>query len=442
MSRLEDAITLNGANLNIVKIKGTRTELQICGDWFLTHPAFQSYVRHVEVWVPLFEVTTEPRPRAPLRVPSNAAIGDVPGSPASYGPYAPSAELIPVRRMFQTQDKATLEEIFSCTQVLFTEACALTIEGGHCKKSRKIQHFRTLDRDKCLPLSTTQSVDKSHVLVAHKPRQFAEHRKIRTLILKGSWNILRQTSDFQNLAAALPNLREWHCVYAKPKTDGYKSMCGILRHFPPTISKLNICLEGLNGKQPSSLAKWRKLYPDFHICKDLGRLLPRLESLTFTGHVCSSLFRSAIAAISTLRDVPKLKSIDLFVRNCCRDSTDLDDGPGIHNWPFIQSFEQLVVEAVTALGVYPQLKYMRIRFLDLDSPRPLLNPYFHVDNNICSGMWSKNILAALSEARASAQFETIVDANILDWFDGTMFSRPKSMKASSYAALAQGSSVI
>ena len=392
------------------------------------------------MWVPLFEVTMGPRPRAPLRAPPSTPIQDTPTIPRN--PRVRSDELVPTRRIFQTVGNATLEEIFGCTKVLFPQACALTIEGGHCKKSRKIQHFRTAAKDSYIPEPASPSIEKLRLLDNAKYRQFPEHHKISTLILKGSWNIIRQTTDFQNLAIALPNMREWHCVYAKPKTDAYKAMCGVLRHFPPTISKINLCLEGLNGKQPSSLAKWRKLYPEFHICKNLGRLFPQLETLIFTGHVCACLFKSATTAVSSLRDLPKLKSIDLFVRNCCRDSTDLDDGPSIHNWPFIQAFEQLVVEAVTALGVYPQLDYMRIRFLDLDSPRPLLNPYFQLENNVCTGMWDKKILTALREARPSAQFETTVDEGVLDWFEGPVFSRPKSMKAGSYAALAQVGSVL
>ena len=341
--------------------------------------------------------------------------------------------------MFQNTDNASLEEIFGCTKVLFPEAFALTIEGGHCKKSRKIQHFR-LAKDGFLPTPSSPSVEKSDFFdkARTRHRQFPEHLKVSTLILKGSWNIIRQSSDFDNLAIPLPNLREWHCVYAKPKTDAYKAMCSVLRHFPPTISRINICLEGLNGKQPSSLAKWRKLYPEYHICKDLGCLMPQLETLTFTGHVCSSLFKHAVAVNTSQRDVPRLKSVDLFVRNCCREQTELEEGPSIHNWPFIQAFEQLVLEAVTALRAYPHLNYLRIRFLDLDSPRPLLNPYFHLENNVCTGMWSKKILAALQEARPDARFEVGVDDGTADWLlDGPTYARPKSMEASSYAALAQ-----
>ena len=386
-------------------------------------------------------MTAGPRGRAPLRAPPSSPIQAPPVALRNQRPR--SEELVPARRMLQTLDNATLEEVLGCTKVLFPGACALTIEGGHCKKSRKIQHFRqTAPKDSYLPKSLSPSIEKPKLRDGAKYRQFPDHHKISTLILKGSWNIIRETSDFQNLATALPSMREWHCVYAKPKTDAYRAMCGVLRHFPPTISKINLCLEGLNGKQPSSLAKWRKLFPEFHICKDLGYLFPQLETLTFTGHVCACLFNTATTVVSPMRDLPKLRSIDLFVRNCCRDSTELDDGPSIHNWPFIQAFEQLVLEAVTILGAYPQLNYMRIRFLDLDSPRPLLNPYFHLENNVCTGMWDSKILAALREARPSAHFETTMDDGILDWFEGPVFSRPKSMKASSYAALAQVGSVI
>lgn len=378
-------------------------------------------------------MATAPRSRTPLRAPPNPRNQDA--SIVLFGLRIGPNDFGPVLLGNHSTTNATLEDIFDYATVVFPEACALTIEGGHCKKSRKIQHYRTP-----APAQTIAQPPVPHPLTLNGSTYptFFPHTKIQTLILKGSWNIIREASDFQNLALALPYLKEWHCVYAKPKTDGYKAMCGVLRHFPPTITKINICLEGLNGKQPSSLAKWRKIYPAFHICKDMGRLFPQLESLTFTGHVCACLFRSAMNAVSALRDYPKLRSIDLFVRNCCRDSTDLDDGPSIHNWPFIQAFEQLVVEAVSALGVYPQLSYMRIRFLDLDSPRPLLNPYFHFENDVCTGMWDRKILDALAEARPNARFDSTTDDGILEWLEGPIFSRPKSMKAASYAALAQG----
>ena len=406
--------------------------MQACGDWFLTHPRFQRYVRHVEVWVPLFEISLETRPRVVLRPSNSPTVGNLPPS----RPYIPNTTF--KTSTSRNLDNATLEEIFGCAKVLFTEACVLTLEGGHCKKSRKIQHFRNGSEFKA-PFANQTMVEESRMTELLQYRRFPEHQKINTMILKGSWNIIRCTADFQNLAAALPSIREWHCVYAKPKTDAYKAMCGALRSFPPTITRLNICLEGLNGKQPSPLSKWRKLFPHYHICRDLGRIFPQLESLSYTGHVCCCLFKSANTGVAKIRSPPGLKSLDLFVRNVCRDSNDIDNGPSIHNWPFIQAFESLIVEATASLAVYPLLSYVRIRFLDLDSPRPLLNPYWHYEKNHANGVESSQIAAALKKARPTATFSTLDDDAFLEVYSpGWTGGRPKSLHISNYASLDRG----
>lgn len=403
----------------------------------MTHPTFQSYVKHVEVWVPLFEVSIGTKFQSPLGTfPSRVA------SPHTLaGSNNSSPEIVTTTaRATRTHDNATLEEIFGGVKILFPQACALTIEGGHCKKSRKVQQFRTDVTESVLPGFGRAMVEAPFPAGFHPARRFPEHPNINTLILKGSWNIIRSAADFQYLAAALPSLREWHCIYAKPKTDAYKSMCGALRSFPATITRVNICLEGLNGKQASSLSKWRKLLPEYHICKDLGRKLPRLESLSYSGHICSSLFKSANVAVVASRDKSRLKSLDLHVRNICRDSSD-DMPPCIYNWPFIQAFENLVLEAIASLDVHPDLEYVRIRFLDLDCPRPLVLPYWHYENNTSTGVWSEKILAALDACRRKPKCDISAE---VDFFRGVAqgsvagrptSGRPKSLHIDEYEAL-------
>ena len=410
-----------------------------CGDWFLTHPTFQSYVKHVEVWVPLFEVSAGTKLQLPLGTIPSRVHGHhiLAGSNIS----SPESGIIGARAT-RTHDNATLEEIFGGVQILFPQACALTIEGGHCKKSRKVQQFRTDSAESILPGFGRAINEVPFAADFQTNRRFPEHPNINTLILKGSWNIIRSAADFQCLAAALPSLREWHCIYAKPKTDAYKAMCGALRSFPATITRMNICLEGLNGKQASSLSKWRKLFPEFHICKDLGRKLPRLESLSYSGHICSSLFKAANVAVLAQRDKSCLKSLDLHVRNVCRDSSD-DIPPCIYNWPFIQAFENLVLEAIASLDVHPDLGYVRIRFLDLDCPRPLVLPYWHYENNTSTGVWSTKILAALDACSRKPKCDTTAD---VDLFRGVAqgsvagrptSGRPKSLHIDEYEALSR-----
>ena len=401
------------------------------GHWFLTHPTFQFYVKHIEFWFPLFEKSPESRPRVLLRTPSTSPIQE------THTPTRPyySESYTATTRIPRAMDNATLEEVLGCAKVLFPEACVLTLEGSHRKNSPKVQHFRSAGSELKTP---STSIEPPEVTELSGCRHLPEQISTKTLVLKGSWNIIRCAADFQNLAVALPSVREWHCNYAKPKTDAYKAMCGVLRSFPRTITKINICLEGLNCKQPSPLSKWRKLFPQYHICKDLGRTCPQLEDLSYTGHVCHCLFKSAIAGAATVRGSPRLKSIDLCVRNVCRDSHDIDDGPSIHNWPFIQAFENLVVEAIASLSIYRELSYVRIRFLDLDSPRPVLNPYWHLQNNEATGVWSSRIVDALKKARPSTTPYTLDDGEFKRaGAAGPSNARPKSLHIMSYASLAR-----
>ena len=348
---------------------------------------------------------------------------------------------------FQPASKnATMDEIFGHAQALFPLLCAVTVEGGHCKRPPKVQYFReeehtgptynpflkrfiipfpekgigsksvTLSFPNIYPATgQSQPWQPTHqeynpfyptACVPHRRAQLPILPDTTTLVLKGAWNIIRSSTDFSTLASALPSLREFHCTYHKPKTGAYIAICDSLNaDFPPTITNLNLCLEGLYTKSSSSLKKWRKLYPEYHICRSLGAIAPQLESLAYTGRVCGALFSTAVKAVDQARGgCNRLKSIDIVVSNVCREPGTNNDGTGIHNWPFIQAFEALVLQAVRSLYTYPALKHIRIRFVDLDSPAPLLNPTFHLEGDKAWGFWSDEILRVLHEARPQVAF--------------------------------------
>ena len=361
-----------------------------------------------------------------------------------------SGEVQEATAAFQLASKnATMDEIFGCAQVLFPFLCALTIEGGHCKHPPKVRYFRNDEhtdpspnqflKDVILPpyfdrpvdsrnptfslpdyylpsrdsqMLTTQNSETiflsspSSPPAPHEQCRLSALPNIKTLILKGAWNIIRSPCDFSTLVSALPSLREFHCTYHKPKTGAYKAICDSLKYdFPATITHLNLCLEGLYTKNASSLSKWRKVYPEYHVCRNLGAVAPQLESLIYTGRVCGALFSTAVKAADQARgDCSRLKSIDIVVNNVCRDPCAHNDGTGIHSWPFIQAFEALVLQAVRSLQSYTALKNIRIRFIDLDSPTPLLNPMFHLEGDKAWGFWSDEILRILREARPQVQF--------------------------------------
>lgn len=76
----------------------------------------------------------------------------------------------------------------------------------------------------------------------------------------------------------------------------------------------------------------------------------------------------------------------------------------MYNFAFIQGFEALVLQGMRLLQTYTSLKNMRIRFIDLDSPAPQLNPTFHLEGNQAWGLWSEDILSLLREVRPDVRF--------------------------------------
>ena len=423
-------------------MKGTKAEIEQCGDWFLTHAHLQPYVRHIEFWVPVWEMKS--RTLGPLFLPSLPQQIQF-RTNAVYSPPSPGNmdEFNNLNLAYQiSSHNATLEEIFACAQGLFPEACCVTIEGGHCKKPPRIQQFRQASLATIASTNQRKTMLQLSTVVSSTERQMPVLPNITTLVLKGAWNIIRQESDFHIIAHAVPNIREWHCTYAKPKTQSYISMCTVLKHFPPKILHVNICLEGLYGKQSSSLQKWRKVYPSHHICHNLGRIAPQLESLIYTGRVCGCLFSAATDSAKNYRDNSRLKSVDLIVKNCCRDAKAWNDTTGIQSWPFIALFTALVTSAVRSLRVFSALNSLRIRFIDLDSPIPLMNPYFQLKGNMVSGVWNEEILALLREVRPAAGYEDLELAEEQGVGDGRgLRCRPKSIRVESYAALADGGGI-
>ncbi|KAL9135172.1 MAG: hypothetical protein Q9175_003647 [Cornicularia normoerica] len=428
-----------------IKIQGTRAALEECADWFLRKPHLQAYVRHFEVLVPIWEMRlgqpqqclmADPHPDGQFSL-FHAFQGlAINANRTEDGQPGPTA--------FQLASKnATIDEIFGCAQALFPYLCALTIEGGHCKRPPKVRYFReaniinalqnlrsvvtipigigTIDSRIITPSMPAFLQENLQLKspISNQPQPFAPPlfqqtiepqlphlSNTRTLILKGAWNMVRSSADFSTLATALPSIREFHCTYHKPKTGAYRAICDSLAYdFPPTITSLNLCLEGLYTKNASSLKKWRKLYPTHHICRNIGAVAPQLESLTYTGRVCGAIFSSAVkAAEQTRGSCTRLKSIDVVVNNVCRDPTTNNDGTGMYNFAFIQGFEALVVQGVRVLQTYPSVKNMRIRFIDLDSPAPQLNPTFHLEGNRAWGLWSEEILSLLTETRPDVRF--------------------------------------
>ncbi|KAI9376447.1 hypothetical protein BJX61DRAFT_365756 [Aspergillus egyptiacus] len=417
-----------------IKIKGATYELEESARWFRAHPHLAPYVRHVEIWIPVWgQRATKSTIRQFLprrRNDENAGPADMAALQAAMAWGDRDSNPTGDYKYHYASHNATLEEIFLHVQSVFPEARILTLEGGHCKKPPMVRHFRSDPPGR-------------------SGRQLPVLPDIQTFVMRGAWNIMRDYQHWSTLSQALPSVREWHCSYAKPKVEGYETIAGILRRLPPSLLHINVTLEGFYSKE-NSQSRWLGdgINPP-HLCRLLGEVAPRLESLTFTGKVCSSLFESTRNLMSTWPAKSRLKSLDLVVKTCCRDKKAnpglpfFDELSGITNMNFIKAFEKLVIGAVESLQPHSELNYMRIRFIDLDSACPPLNPYFQLVDNQCTGLWNAPILEALHAARPNADFVKLTDGIYPQYGQnhqlvGAIYprTRPLSIHASTYRIIA------
>ncbi|KAF4636498.1 hypothetical protein G7Y89_g1601 [Cudoniella acicularis] len=412
-----------------LKIKGTTDSILQAYEWFCDHPHLQAYVKHIEIWFPVFQQKNMTFDRT-LRIPTPN-----PDRPRGQG----AAEFINGVTYKCPTSNSTLEDVFEFVQSTFREACILTLEGGDRKKPPMVKHFRNSQvKGQTLPTIS----------------------RIRTLVCKGQWNIIRSNEDFQTIAAALPNLNEWHGIYAKPKSKSYISMAATLPHIPLNLTHLNICLENDYRREAVSPTFVRKIgQKEVHFCTELAKAIPTLEHVAFTGRICRCFFDDA-AKLSNPR-TSRLKSIDLIVKNVCRPAFVWNDGTGITDMQFIVAFEQLVLGAVKSLDKLAALEVLRIRFIDLgkcwkpiirprltktESQVPALNPYFQLQNNEVTGIWSDSIIETLSYTRPAAQYLEKADTfgEDVGFRDGqiqappTFKKRPLSIKVSNYHTLSGG----
>ncbi|KAL4919059.1 hypothetical protein BDW62DRAFT_48196 [Aspergillus aurantiobrunneus] len=417
-----------------IKLKGTTDELEESARWFRAHPHLAPYVRHVEIWIPVWgqRAIKNPSRQLPRRLnDENAGIADMAALQATMAWDDPHSNPATDYKYHYASHNATLEEMFYHLRNVFPEARILTLEGGHCKKPPMVRHFR---------YDTTGRTGLQQLPVLPD---------IQTFVMRGAWNIMRDHQHWSTLSHALPNVREWHCSYAKPKLEGYETIAGILRRLPSSLVHINISLEGFYNKD-NSQSRWLGdgVNPP-HLCRLLGEVAPHLESLTFTGKVCACLFESTRNLISTKPSKSKLKFLDLIVKTCCRDKKlhpglpFLDEFSGITNLNFIRAFEKLVISAIQGLQIHRELEYMRIRFIDLDSACPPLNPYFQLVDSRCTGLWNEPILEALHAARPDAQFAKLTDGICPQYghnnqIVGAIYprTRPLSIHASTYRIIA------
>ena len=393
-----------------IKIKGTRAGLKESEEFFCSHSHLTKLIRHIEFWVPVWGDKSALADRAvnPFFGPGLLLDGNNAYHQLSQFPVH-ERDLMPAIDMHSFNFKlcaysATLSEIFSHISCFFPHSRVFTLEGGHCLNSNMIRHFpKTLFPD--------------------PHQQLEKLPNIRTFAMRGAWNIMRSYNHWKTIENALPHVEEWHCGYGRPQPKADITINDILTQLPLRLRHVNISLDGMYSKDTTTLGSSLTLPSSLnrHICQSLGHVLPRLESLSFTGKICECLWTSAISTLTQSRKEPRLRHLELVVKSCCRQrvsETDpetgqhvihelggvIGDGASITNLVFIKAFERLVLKTVEALPLFPALEYVRIRFIDIDSPCTLLNPYWLLQGGKVYGVWNEEIVERLAEVRPEINY--------------------------------------
>ncbi|ORY57923.1 uncharacterized protein BCR38DRAFT_354017 [Pseudomassariella vexata] len=403
-----------------LKLKATVDECNEVMDFFVQRSHMRTYVKHIEIWFPVFQPKfgSAGAPNSSLALPTVSPEG------ISSAQYA-----LPT-------DNSTLEDVFYLVSNSFPEVRVMTLEGGERKKAPRVKF------NPPAPLWPA----RAHPV----PRDLPEVPSIQTLVIKSQWNIIRHYKDWQFISNALPNLEEWHGTYAKPKSKSYLSMAGTLEILDSKITKLNLSLETDYRRELTCPPYYLKVCEQLHWCEKMAKAASKLEHLSYTGRICHSFF-DLLAKHSNPR-TSRLKTINITVKNCCRQNAQWNEsGSGITDMHFINAFEQLVLGGIRCLERLKEVNLLRIRFVDLDSPVPPLNPYFIIKDGWCSGVWSDEIVAELNRVRPDARFESMAESFGEVGFnkEGRLVISPDfpkshvlSLKLANYAMLSGGITIV
>ncbi|KKA29850.1 hypothetical protein TD95_000440 [Thielaviopsis punctulata] len=355
-----------------IKLKGTYQDIFETQSWFVNHPYLSQYVRHVEVWFPVFQSSAPYVQSVPIL------------RPPHYINLFPAVHRVP---FVSPSDNCSFKNVFSLLHHHFHNLKILTLEGGDRRKAPKVANGMTFNP----PSDIIYEIPSVH-----------------TLITKGQWNLVRSTEDFQLIMSHLPNLREWHASYHKQKSKTYISMShNIIPYLPRGLRALDIKMEADYHREIVTPQFYQKALKHCHLCPQLGYAVWSVSHLSYTGRICDKFFE-VLESMGSSPEAGRLKSIDITIKNICRHYENSPDGlstaSGIQDPLFIQHFESLVISAVRSLKSLKNITYMRIRYVDLDSVFPPLNPYFILKDRSCYGVWSPAIAAYLKMACPEATF--------------------------------------
>lgn len=308
-----------------VKLRGTVSELNGAIKFLSVRDTLRGYVQHLEIWFPVFYHKTG------LTTSDSMARGMASHMASNY--------LLP-------SDKCSLEDVFRFVALTLPSVRCLTLEGGERRKAPKINVF-----NKGLGTRKLTSLDQ-----------------VETLIMKGQWNLARDNGDFANIITAIPNLRRLYSSYSRGKSKSYLTVANYLPLLPQqakNINDLRLCLE-VDGRKELMMPQYAvKAARQVHICESLSQVASTLEHFSYTGRLCHVLF-DRLARLSDTRNT-RLQTIDITVKNCCRGLDHATEGTasGLEDMGFMMAFERLVLGAIRSLATLAEIRYLRIRFVDL-----------------------------------------------------------------------------
>ncbi|KAK1255127.1 hypothetical protein MKX08_009122 [Trichoderma sp. CBMAI-0020] len=400
-----------------IKLKATLDSINNAMEFLVQQQHLSAYIKHIEIWFPVFQPTY-----GPLALTNTLTLPTVTTDGLTNATYTLPG------------NNCTLEQVFQFVAAALPETKVLTLEGGERRKAPRVVHFNMRNPGLAAEEEEEEEEDK----------QFLHLASVRTLVTKGQWNLMRDKDDFRVIMKALPNLEEWQGSYSKPKSKSYITASDFLPLLPNHVTNLSLCMESDYRREGVMPAFYYKVAQKAHLCSSLAFVLPSLEHFAYTGRICHHAFDVASRLADPL--TTKLKSVDITVKNCCRRAFSFhDSGSGIQDMAFIEAFEKLVLSAVRSMEKFKRLEYLRIRFVDLDSVLPPLNPFFLMQNGKCTGVWSEQIIAEMNRVRPETSFPGLSDTfgNIVYSKDGRMIIAPEpsrsritSLKLSNYRSLA------
>ncbi|KAK9857524.1 hypothetical protein MYU51_021049 [Penicillium brevicompactum] len=179
-----------------IKIRGSVAELNDSVEWFRAHPHLMEYVKHIEIWVPVWG-----RPSVRRR------HFTVPRQPVQGWTVDGQAILADNNRYQRAHDNASLNDIFRVVKAFFASAQIFTLEGGDNYRSLRVEKFA----DGPLVFGFQDRNERRRLPVL-------DH--VKTFVMRGAWNVMRDSKDWYDFRQALPNITEWQCSYTRIQVLG------------------------------------------------------------------------------------------------------------------------------------------------------------------------------------------------------------------------------